>query len=473
MVDVRIGRQREYARLVFELTGRVDYDMFKLDDPERVVIDLDRSVLRVDFSGLDLRGSPISTIRTGRQENDVLRVVLDLSFEVEASSFFLKAMEGFRDRLVIDMHYLEVDQQISAARIQPVQEDERRDIRVAIAAGHGGIDPGAISRNGLVREKDVTLAVSRIIRDRLAATPGYTPVMIREGDETVHVKDRPGLVRESRADIYLAIHADSYPGYTAEGVTIYALSGDTADMENARRIADKESRTDLLSNEGDIRLTDVDDDIALTLLDLAMTHNIQQSMKAGDSILASIDAVARLRRDKVQAGDLWELRSPDIPSLLIETGYLSNEKEAVRLATPSYQRHIANAIVRGVMNYFNESPPPGTLVAWQKAEGVVPGTYMVESGDSLSVIAETFGAPLAELKSLNNIQSNTIRIGQSLIIPGSGLTAVVTEHTIVPGDTLSELAERYKTSIADLRQANNLTNDDRIRAGQTLQIPAF
>ena len=459
---MRIGLEAERARVVFDLSTGAEYEIFKLEAPERVVIDLRRAVLQADLSGLDLQGSPVGAVRSGQRENGALRVVLDLSTPVEPSSFFLRAEDGRKDRLVVDLRYLDPEWQKAEAR----EEETRRDIRVAVAAGHGGNDPGALSHDGTIREKDITLAVARAIRDRLNATPGYQPVMIRDDDVTVKLKERPGIGRASRADVYLSIHADSYEGRAAQGATVYALSGDTADRENARRIAERENLADVLGEAA----RDVEDDIALTLLDLAMTSNIEQSVKAGGNILDSLGVVAPLRRSKVQAGDLWELRS-HIPSLLIETGYLSNPQEAARLATPAYQRHLANAIVRGVMDYFNGAPPEGTLVAWQQENGIEPGSYVVADGDSLSVIAQDYGTRVAELKQLNGLQSDLIRIGQALVIPGSGLTPIVSEHTIRPGDTLSEIAEHYQVSLNALRRINGL-NNDHILAGKVLQIPA-
>ncbi len=480
----RLWRAPDHTRLVFDLSAHPDYKVFTLANPERVVIDMNDTVLRTDFSTLDFSDSPIQNIRIGERDNATLRVVIDLSAEIELSSFTLRANGEFKDRLVVDLYDLAPAQETITTGTSPEQgegeqeqgrreeqEEERRDIRVAIVAGHGGEDPGALSHNRRIREKDVTLAIARALRDRLNATPGYHPVMIRDGDYTVKLEHRPQIGRKNRVDIYLSIHADSYPGRAARGATIYALSGETADRENARRIAQKENRADLLGGiEGDTRIADVEDDLALTLLDLSMAWSLEQSVKAGTSILDSLVGVARLRRDKVQAGNFWELRSPDIPSLLIETGYLSNPQEAERLATPSYQRQLADAIVRGVMNYFFESPPEGTLIAWQKENGIPPSTYIVRRGDTLSEIALRFQVSQTELKATNRLRSDIIHIGQELTMPGIGITPIATEHTILPGDTLSEIALQYQISLSSLRQANNLKND-RILVGQILTIP--
>ena len=222
---------------------------------------------------------------------------------------------------------------------------------------------------------------------------------------------------------------------------------------------------------GDLTIGGLDDDVALTLVSLQMAWSMEQSLIAGTSILESLDSVSRLRRDKVQQASLQVLNSPDIPSILIETGYLTNPNEAERLNSSGFQRSMAQAMAQGIMNYFYDAPPEGTLVAWQKANGITPGTYTAKSGDSLSEIAERFGLTVNELKSLNNLSSDTIRIGQVLTLPG-GEPIRISEHTIRSGETLSEIAARYSVSLSSLRAANNLSSD-RILVGQILKIPTI
>ena len=472
---VRVWRAPDHTRLVFDLSAATEYDLFSLADPERIVIDIENASSLGDVTDLDFADSPVLSLRAAPLDDNSIRVVLDLSAKVNPSAFTLGANGDYRDRLVVDLYDLETRPLVTARTTPAVQLEDKRDLVVAIVAGHGGEDPGALSYDRKIMEKDVTLAIARAIRDRLNSTPGYKPMMIRDGDYTVKLQDRPNIGRESRVDIYLSIHADSASGRSAQGVTIYALSGETADRENARRIAQKENRADLLGGiEGDTNIADVDDDLALTLLDLSMAWSIEQSVILGSKILASLDSVAKLRRDKVQAGNLWELRSPDIPSLLIETGYLSNPDEAQKLATRSYQEQLAAAIVDGVMNYFHDAPPVGTLVAWQKENGIKPAaptSYAVKRGDSLSEIAQRFGTSLAELKASNQLTSNTIHVGQVLALPGGPVSAAAA-HTIRRGETLSEIAQRYQVSLSSLRTANKLSGD-RIMVGQVLQIPSL
>ena len=473
--EVRMWRAPDHTRLVFDLSDNVNYNLFTLDDPHRVVIDIEDSNLFDDLSGLDFTGSPIEGVRSGVRNGDDLRIVLDLSNEIEPSSFKLAPNSELGDRLVVDLYDLESVNSSPAQIINPitpVQNNEQRDIVIAISAGHGGEDPGSIGYDNRIREKNVTLAISRYLRDYFNAIPGYTPVMIRDGDYYVELQRRPQIAREHRADLFVAIHADWYRSSRANGVTIYALSGDRGDRENARRIAEKENSSDLLGGVGgDLTIGGLDDDVALTLVSLQMAWSMEQSLIAGTSILESLDSVSRLRRDKVQQASLQVLNSPDIPSILIETGYLTNPNEAERLNSSGFQRSMAQAMAQGIMNYFYDAPPEGTLVAWQKANGITPGTYTAKSGDSLSEIAERFGLTVNELKSLNNLSSDTIRIGQVLTLPG-GEPIRISEHTIRSGETLSEIAARYSVSLSSLRAANNLSSD-RILVGQILKIPTI
>lgn len=471
--DIRMWQAPDHTRLVFDLSESVSYDLFTLNNPDRIVIDLKDTQSNSPFNGLDFTGSPIQNLRTGTRAENTLRIVLDLNIPVEPSSFTLDPNSEFGDRLVVDLYLPD-----SAASTTPAplvaepRRDEKRDIIVAISAGHGGEDPGSIGYDGRIKEKNVTLALSRALFNRLNAIPGYRPVMIREGDYYVELKKRPEIAREHRADLFVAIHADWYRNSRARGVTVYALSGDRADRENSARVAEKENGSDLLGGVGgDLALRSLDDDVALTLVSLQMAWSMEQSLLAGTRILESLDGITTIRRDKVQQASLQVLNSPDIPSILIETGYLTNPEEARKLNTSGFQDRMASAIAQGVMNYFYDAPPEGTLVAWQKANGIVPGSYTVRRGDSLSVIAQRFGVSLADIKTANNLRSNTIHIGQELTIPG-GAPLATTEHTIRRGETLSEIAQMYRVSIASLRQANGL-RDDRILIGQTLKIPTL
>lgn len=483
---VRFWRSPEYTRVVFDVDGRVEYSVFVLQDPYRVVIDISDSTMRSSLSNLELEDTPVIGVRSAPRNDSDTRVVLDVERPVNPTSFTLPPSDQSGHRLVVDLY--DVNREVPVREPTPpptVVDSPRRDVVVAIDAGHGGDDPGAIGFDGRIREKDVALGVARAVYDRLNTIPGYHPVMVRSGDYFVQLQRRPQIARQNRADIFLSIHADSFSSSSAEGVTIYALSQSTAQAENHRRVADRENHADLLGGTGgDTSLAHFEEDLALTLLDLSMTWSMEQSITAGQHILDSMGRVARLRRDTTQRANLWVLRSPDIPSLLIETGYLSNPNEARRLATPAYQRQLGDAIVRGVMHYFHDQPPEGTMLAWQKSNGGLPpipvfgssdGTYVVGRGDSLSMIAQRHGVRTADLRAANNIRGDVIHVGQELVIPGAGGSAaaapVVSEHTIMRGETLSGIAQRYRVSLSRLREVNNIRGDT-IHVGQVLVIPS-
>ena len=469
--DIRMWRAPDHTRLVFDLSGAVDYELFTLTGPDRVVIDINDTAMRGNLDGLDFSDSPITAIRSGARDNNQLRVVLDLTAKVDPRSFTLPPNQEFGNRLVIDLYDLGPAPPASPSVANtPPPLDGKRDIVIAISAGHGGEDPGSIGYDGRIMEKNVTLAISRYLEDQLNSMPGYRPVMIRDGDYYVQLDQRPEIARRERADLFVAVHADAFRSSRANGATIYALSGDRADRENSRRVSQKENSSDLLGGvDGDITLGTFDDDVALTLVSLQMAWSMEQSLIAGTHVLQSMDGIARLRRDKVQQASLQVLNSPDIPSILVETGYLTNPGDADRLKSADYQRLMASALAQGIANYFYESPPEGTLIAWNKRNGILPGSYTVKRGDNLSEIALRFGLSLSELKRLNNLTSNTIQIGQRLTLPGNEPVRA-SEHMIRRGETLSEIAERYRVNLSSLRQANNISGD-RIMVGQILKIP--
>ncbi|MDP7402294.1 MAG: N-acetylmuramoyl-L-alanine amidase [Gammaproteobacteria bacterium] len=472
VVDLRVWRAPDHTRLVLDLSDSVEYSSFLLEDPHRLVVDIKSSFTNLSFIGLDFNDSPISGIRSGVRNGDSLRIVLDLTSAVVPSAFSLAPNSEFGERLVLDLYDKTSSPQRHSAKPPATRmgEGARRDIVVAISAGHGGEDPGSIGYDGKIKEKDVTLALSRALYERLEELPGYKPVMIREGDYYVELKRRPEIARRNRADLFVAIHADWYRNSRARGVTVYALSGDRADRENSARVAEKENSSDLLGGVGgDLALGELDDDVALTLVSLQMAWSMEQSLIAGTSILDSLAGITRIRKKRVQHASLQVLNSPDIPSILIETGYLTNPEEAQQLSNRNFQERMALAIADGVTSYFYEAPPSGTLVAWHKENGVIPKSLTVKRGDTLSEIAEQFGLTVTELKSINGLQGSTIQIGQVLELPGNE-SPFASEHKIQRGETLSEIAQFYRVSLADLREANNLRGD-RILIGQTLIIP--
>ena len=483
--DLRLWRAPDHTRLVFDLSAEVNYKLFTLDAPERVVIDIIDSALATRLGDIEFEDSPITGLRSATREGGLLRVVIDLNAKTQPKSFTLEPNAELGHRLVVDLYdtaaerdesvlpeEAETKRTATAEASNPANTaGERRGIVVAISAGHGGEDPGGIGYDGKLQEKNITLRIARALYDYLDSMPGYSPIMVRDGDYYVELARRPEIARERRADLFVAVHTDWYKTSRARGLTIYALSGDRADRENARRVAQKENTADLLGGVGSaLSPGSWDDDVALTLVSLQMAWSMEQSLVAGTRILDAVGGITRLRKTKVQQASLEVLKSPDIPSILIETGYLTNPEEARRLNTPSFQKQLAQGIGRGVMAYFFDAPPEGTLVAWQKANGVTPVSYTVRRGDSLSMIAQRFDTSMAELKQLNSLKSDGVQIGQVIKLPG-GVEPAARKHKIQRGETLSGIAARYRVSLAELRRLNEL-RADRILVGQVLRIPS-
>lgn len=474
--NVRTYRAPDYTRLVFDLSEQVEYQIFSLEDPNRLVIDLSDATLFADFSELNLSETPIINIRSATRNASDTRVVLDLRVAIQAQTFLLEENNQYGNRLVIDLYDAK-----SPSRSEPVvtvSADDitngKRDIVVAISAGHGGEDPGAIGVDH-IQEKSVVLAIARNIESILNQMPGYKPVMVRDGDYYVDLRGRTNIAHQNNADFFIAIHADAFTSSSARGATVYVLSQRGATSEQARRLAEKENGADLIGGVGSVSLADKDEVLASILLDLSMTASIASSLQAADKIISSLGNVTRMRRTNVEQAAFVVLKQADIPSLLIEAGYITNPNDARNLNSPSYQQQFASAVVSGITSYFYETPPRGTLIAWHKNNNGGSSSYTVSRGDNLSEIAEHFNVSLGALKAANNISGSVIHIDQELIIPNA-LTQVLTsvsfrEHVVSSGESLSEIAEDYAIPLQKIRETNQL-NSDTIWVGQILRIPS-
>jgi len=408
--NVRVWRAPDNTRLVFDLNGPVSHSIFELSNPERLVIDLPAASFTANLNNLDTADTPVDGIRTGKRDDGGLRVVLDLSQQVKPRTFSLKPNESHGDRLVVDLFDKTERVEKSVADLTEVN----RDIVIAIDAGHGGEDPGALGPGG-VYEKDVVFGISQALKKAIDAQHGYSAVLVRTSDYYVPLRDRFARAREHRADMFISIHADSFRLPTVRGASVYALSTRGATSEMASYLAQKENRADLIGGAGNLSLKDKDDQLASVLLDLSMNATLDSSLRLGELILSEMGSVTRLHKKSVEQAGFAVLKSPDVPSLLIETGFISNPEDARNLSTASFQNRLAGSIFQGVRNYFDNYPPAGTLVAAIRDQG--ERTYVIQSGDTLSEIAERFNVSLNTLQMLNNISSSVIRVGQQINIP--------------------------------------------------------
>ena len=407
--ELRLWRAPDHTRLVFDLSEPADHTLLELKNPDRLVIDIKKAEWG-STPDLELDGTPIKGVRTAVRNDRDIRVVLDLKSQVKPRSFALKATDTKKDRLVIDLVDPAAPPKVVARK---VDNSEKRDIIVAIDAGHGGEDPGAIGP-GKIQEKKVVLAIAAELRQLFEDAKGYQPVMIRTGDYYVSLSGRRKLAREAQADVFISIHADAFTNPQANGASVYALSLRGASSTAARYLAQRENAADLV---GGVTLSDKDDVLASVLTDLSMTSTLDRSLQMGSSVLAEMGNVARLHKDHVEQAAFAVLKSPDIPSILVETGFISNPTEARRLNNSAYRRKMANAIFAGVSDHFYAQPPPGTYVAWSKEQG--QQTYTIARGDTLSGIAQKFKVSVESLRSHNNINGSRILVGQTLVIPRS------------------------------------------------------
>jgi N-acetylmuramoyl-L-alanine amidase len=292
-----------------------------------------------------------------------------------------------------------------------------RDFVVAVDAGHGGGDPGAIGV-GKVQEKRVAMAIAQELARLLDAAPGYRGELVRSGDYYLTLRQRTAVARRQRADLFVSVHADAFSSSRARGASVYTLSAKGATSETARWLAEKENASDLIGGAGDVSLDDKDALLAHVLLDLSMDANRSASIDAGAAVLAALGGVTQLHRDRVEQAGFAVLKSPDIPSILVETGYLSNAVEARALAQAAHQRKIARAIFNGVTAYVARHPPPDRLVASRKSnEGKTQ--HVIKRGDTLSDIAAQYQVSRGRLRQVNGLSNDMIRVGQVLIIPSS------------------------------------------------------
>ncbi len=418
---VRIWPAPDHTRLVLDTAGAVEHNVFSLSAPSRLVIDLKNVSLKTDFSKVDLEGSPIRRIRSARRNGNDLRVVLDLASDIKPRSFALEPNQQYGHRLVVDL-IDEKGSRIERATSPTVTQDSagKRDIIVVIDAGHGGEDPGATGPRG-TREKDVVLRMAKTLADLVNKQPGFTAKLTRTGDYYIGLRNRTILARKYNADLFVSVHADAFRTPQPSGASVFALSQRGATSETARWLAQSENSSDLIGGAGGLSLEGRDEMLAGVLLDLSMTASINASLGVGSSVLGRLGNVAKLHKPGVEQAAFVVLKSPDIPSILVEAGFISNPKEEKNLASQWYRDKLASAIMDGIHEYFRRTPPPGTLLAWQKQNKGSPevSQYRIRRGDTLSGVARQNQTTVSELMRFNGMSDDRVMVGQTIRIPSS------------------------------------------------------
>ena len=370
--NARLWRSEDKLRLVFDLSGPVQYKTFSLTSPDRLIIDLSGAGLSGDFSQLALKNSGITSIRSGHFGQSDTRIVLDLVEPMQLNSFVLPPQEGQGHRLVLDLtNATRAPRQIAAEPaplVAPVDKAHpKRDIIVVVDPGHGGKDPGAIGSKGQ-REKDVVLSIAQLLAKRLKREKGFDVKLVRNDDFFVPLRKRVDIARQHKADMFISVHADAAPRLTASGASVYALSEGGATSATARFMAQRENGADLLGATTLLNLKDKDPMLAGVILDMSMNATIASSLQLGSSVLGSLQNITSLHQKRVEQAGFAVLKSPDVPSILVETGFISNPRDAQRLVTARHQQAVADGLFEGLKRYFQKNPPMNSYMAWVQAQ---------------------------------------------------------------------------------------------------------
>lgn len=365
--NARLWRSDDKLRLVFDLSGPVRYKTFSLSAPERLIIDLSGANLSGDFSQLALGNTVIRSIRSGHFGQGDTRIVLDLNGPVQLNSFLLPPQDGQGHRLVLDLKSAAPLHIAAAPEVVVDKAHPKRDIIVVVDPGHGGKDPGAVGAKG-EREKDVVLAIAQLLAKRLKREKGFDVKLVRNDDVFVPLRKRVEIARKHNADMFISVHADAAPRLTASGASVYCLSEGGATSATARFMAQRENGADLLGATRLLNLKDKDPMLAGVILDMSMNATLAASLQLGNTVLGSLAGITTLHQKRVEQAGFAVLKSPDVPSILVETGFISNARDSQRLVTARHQQAVADGLFEGLQRYFQKNPPVNSYVAWQQAQ---------------------------------------------------------------------------------------------------------
>ena len=406
--QVRIWSAPDGTRVVFDLSAPVPHHESMLSDPYRLVLDLDGASASLPLTQPGSGDKFLQRVRAGVHDGNDLRVVLDLKKYSRYKCFLLAPNKQYGHRLVVDLAGSVSNQRREEnAGDNDALHGSARDIVIAVDAGHGGEDPGASGPGG-TKEKNVTLALARTLAELINRQRGMRAVLTRKGDYYVGLRKRIAEARDFRADMFISIHADAFRDPHVAGSSVYVLSQRGASSEHAKWLAEQENAADLI---GGVSLDDKDDVLASVLLDLSQTASLEASIDVAEKVLSRLRHVGKLHKPRVESAGFAVLMSPDIPSILIETAYISNPREEARLQSRTHQHKVASAILTGVKQYFSEKPPAGTLLAARK--------HVISRGDTLSEIAEQYQVSVKDLREMNGLKGDIVRTGQVLTIPPS------------------------------------------------------
>ncbi|PMO44616.1 N-acetylmuramoyl-L-alanine amidase [Vibrio sp. 10N.222.52.B12] len=484
----RVWPSPDETRVVIDLSAEADYSYFSLSGPDRLVVDLKNTSMQAKLP-VTVTDSPVlKRVRKSSPPNkNTYRLVFELKKGVKAELFTLSPTPGgqYGHRLVIDLPHGKKTATPAAKLNKPTTTNKdmstvqrAQEILIVIDPGHGGEDPGSIGPSRRKYEKDAVLSISRKLSAQLNAVPGIKTRMTRTGDYFVNLNRRVAIARENDAHLLISIHADAFTSPKPRGGSVFVLNTRRANTEISRWVENHEKQSEILGGSGTAFVSNTNDrNVNQTLLDLQFSHSQKEGYKLATSILGEMGKVARLHNSKPINTSLAVLRSPQIPSVLVETGFISNPTEEKLLFQRAHQDKLARAITKAVVQYLKDNPPEGTVFSSSSKSAV----HTVKRGESLSVIAQKYGTSTKAIMSANKLKSSGLAVGQKLKIPGSGAVSisipnkpntVETEtitHTVKSGEFLGKIASHYKVKIADIRRENNLKSDT-VWVGQKLKI---
>ncbi len=404
---MRFWQSPDSTRVVLDMSAPAEHSIFALENPHRMVIDLNKSELNFDPAELEIKSNLVKHVRAS-ESDDTVRVVLDLKQQVKFKFFTLKPFQNYGHRLVVDL----INEAKQSEPVKPKIKNVtgKRDIVVAIDAGHGGEDPGAIGPKGTL-EKHIALKVAKQLADMVNNEPGMKAVLVRKGDYFVSLRKRTQIARQHQADIFISIHADGFHDKRANGSSVWVVSPKGAQSEMGRWLEQRENESDLLG--GVESLSNKDPLLAQVLLDLSTTYSVSASLDAATEVHRHLSrSVPRMHKKRVERAGFVVLKMPDIPAMLVEMAFISNPSEEKLLNSYNHRRKLASSVFKGLKAFFRKNPPDGTQFA-----SANPRHYTIKSGDTLSEIASRFNVSISQLRKSNQIKGDRIRVGQRLTIP--------------------------------------------------------
>ena len=412
--SVRVWPAPDKTRIVFDLAAAPKHSYFTLYDsqPYRLVIDFRNTRNQLNLTAVEFDSLMVNRIRSSSPpQESTARVVIELSRQVDPVIFPLPPNERYGHRLVVDIPGQSVREERVTRSLDAMQE---RPVIVAIDAGHGGEDPGSIGPTGLY-EKNVTLPVAQRLADLINADPAMKAVLVRTGDYGVQLNQRNRIARRERADMFISIHADAFTSPQPRGASVWVLSRRRANTELGRWLENREQHSELLGGAGEVLSTNGGDPyLARTLLDMSLDSSMSGGFEVANLLLNRLGTVTRVHRREPQAASFAVLNSPDIPSVLVELGFISNPQEEQQLRSSAHQQRLAQALYDGTREFFVRHPVDGTMLANQRVR-----QHRVVSGESLSVLAQRYGTSVSAIQQHNKLTNSVLKVGQILEIPSS------------------------------------------------------